>query len=116
LSAVPELQLRQIARWCDRRVPNQLRDQVRVEYRLRGRNITIVECRPPFMPELGPDWTETRVAQLRYTPPPPDGGEWTLHWSDSHNRWHPAPDVPAASGPGPLLATIESNPHGIFWS
>ena len=115
LSAVPELHLRQIARWCDRHIPPDLTDQVRVDYRVRGRTITIIEQRPPLLAELGPDWTEIRVAQLRYTPPPPMGGQWTLFWSDSNNRWHPLPDVPPASGPGPLLSTIEANPHGVFW-
>lgn len=112
---VPDLHLRQIARWCDRRVPAGLREELRVEYRLRGHNVTIVECRPPFLEELGPDWTELRVAQLRYLPPPPTGGQWTLYWADRNDRWHPLPDLPPASGPGPLLATIDANPHGVFW-
>ncbi len=115
MSAVPELHLRQVARWCDRHAPARLRDQLRIEYHIRGRTITIVESRPPLLPELGPDWSETRVAQLRYLPPPPDAGLWTLYWSDSNNRWHPLADVPPASGPGPLLSTIEANPHGVFW-
>jgi hypothetical protein len=42
-AAVPELHLHQITRWCQQRVPAQVRDQVRVEYRVRGRTVTIVE-------------------------------------------------------------------------
>jgi hypothetical protein len=48
VSGVPELHLRVILRWCQQRVPAHVRDQVRVEHHVRGRNVTIVERRPPF--------------------------------------------------------------------
>ena len=72
-ATIPELHLHQISRWCQQRIPAPLRDQVRVEHRVRGRTVTVVEQRPPWSPALGPEWTTMAIAQLRYSPSPPAG-------------------------------------------
>jgi hypothetical protein len=113
----PNRHLRLIARWCQQRVPAHVRDQVRVEHRVRGRNVTIVERRPPFSPDLvGLEWSSRPLAQLRYTPPPPVGGRWRLYWADRHGRWHLLADIPPAATPAPLLAhiDIDTDPTEIF--
>ena len=116
MPAVPELHLRQIARYCQQRVPEHARDQVQVSSRIRGRSVTIVERRSPWRVDLGPEWTSRPVAQLRWTSSPDAGGEgsWRLYWPDRNNRWHLVPDVPPAGAPGPLLAFIDRHP-AEFW-
>jgi hypothetical protein len=52
---IPEDALDQIRRWADRRVPEHARDQVRLEADVTDRTVTILECRPPWRPEYGPD-------------------------------------------------------------
>ena len=51
---------------------------------VRGKSVTIYECRPPWHPDLT-DWSELKVAQLRHNP---EEGEWTLYWADRNGRWH----------------------------
>ena len=114
-AAIPELHLHQISRWCQQRVPAQVRDQVQVEPRVRGCTVTIVERRPPWRPGLGPEWTTMAIAQLRYSPPPPAGGRWRLYWADRNTHWHLMDDVAAAITPAPLLAELDADPTGIFW-
>jgi DUF3024 family protein len=109
-AAIPELHLHQISRWCQQRVPDQVRDQVQVEHRIRSRSVTIVERRPPWRPGLGPDWTTTAIAQLRYAPPPPAGGRWRLYWADRNRRWHLMDDVPAAAHPSPTAGRARCRP------
>ena len=93
------------------RVPVRFMDD-----RVRGPNVTIVERRPPFSPDLvGPEWSSRPLAQLRYTPPPPVAGRWRLYWADRHGRWHLLDGVPPAATPAPLLAHIDTDPTGIFW-
>ncbi|OZM73178.1 hypothetical protein CFN78_09885 [Amycolatopsis antarctica] len=115
MSAVSEFQLRQIERWCDTRVPERVRDQVRVECRRRGRSVTVVERRP-----LGSlasssadeqEWAEQRIAQLRLD----DTDRWTLYWGDSKDRWHRVAEVAAAETPVPLLDEIDRDRHAYFW-
>ena len=114
--AIPELHLRQIARYCEQRVPEHARDRVQVSYRIRGRGVTIVERRPPWRADCGPEWSSRPVAQLRWTPSPHAGdeGSWRLYWADRNNRWHLVPDVAPAGAPGPLLDFIDRHP-AAFW-
>jgi hypothetical protein len=111
MAVIPELALRQIERWCAQRVPERARDQVRVEHRTRGRTVTIVECRAPSPRLPGPEWTEQKIAQLRFD----EFGIWSVRWADRNGRWLTYPDAPVASTPPPLLAEIDRNPNGIFW-
>src|SRR5918994_5479256 len=57
----PEQALRLVEEYCATRVPEGLEDEIRIECSLRGRAITIVERRPPWNPEFGADWTESKV-------------------------------------------------------
>jgi len=108
--AVPELDLARIRRYCDAKVPLNLRDEARIEADVRGKSVTIFECRPPWHPNLT-DWSRVPVAQLRYA-----SGDniWTLYWADRNARWHRYPET----DPGTvqqLLDEIDHDQTGVFW-
>ncbi len=108
---VPEQARREIARWCHDRVPAHRRDERRVDYQVLQETVTIVERRPPEMPELKPAWSSRKVAQLRYDHPV--DGQWVLfHQVDGDWRRYEAPPT---SSPGPLLDEIDADPAGVFW-
>jgi hypothetical protein len=108
--AVPELDLARIRQFCDSRVPAHLRSEARVEADVRGRSVTIFDCRPPWHPNLT-DWSRVRVAQLRY-----DSArhQSTLFWSDRNGRRHRYDDIEPGTAEE-LLDEIASDPTGIFW-
>ena len=110
MPAVPELDLARIRQFCDRRVPAHLRDQVRVEADVRGKSVTIFDCRPPWHPNLT-DWSRVPVAQLRYDP---DATSWTLYWADRNSRWHRYDDIEPGTA-DELLNEINEDPTCIFW-
>jgi len=62
-----------------------VRDQVRVEADVTDRHVTIVECRPPWRADLGPEWTRFPIARLRYTKA---SKRWSLYWRDRNLRFH----------------------------
>jgi Protein of unknown function (DUF3024) len=101
---------RDVGRYCEERVPSHLRDKLRIEYEIRGNSVTIVERRPPWSPELPPEWSRLGVAQLRF-----EEAKWVLYWSDRNGKWHlydlfdPKPDLSAA------LAEVDDDPTAIFW-
>ena len=101
-----------VAILCRERCPDELRDQVRLEYDVRGDTITIVECRAPWRPDYGPDWTRSKIAQLRYDA---SSDTWRLYWRDSRERWLAYDGPSPARDVGPLLAEIGEDPHGCFW-
>ncbi len=99
-------------RFCENKVPAQHRDELRVECAARGKSITIFERRPPWHPNLRPDWTRQPLAQLRYDP---SDHHWRLYAADRNSRWHyydmtePTPQLDE------LLKEIDDDPTGIFW-
>jgi hypothetical protein len=93
-------------------VPEQVRDQVRVEVDVAERHLTIVECRPLWREESGRDWTRFPIARLRYTKAT---RLWTLYWRDRNLRFHEYDLVPPAASVEDLLAQVDRDPTAIFW-
>ena len=110
--AVPEIAVAAVRRYCESKIPAQHRDEIRVECDVRGKNLTIFECRPPWTPELGTDWTRQPVAQLRYEPA---DHHWRLYCADRNGRWHFYEMVEPTPTVDDLLAEIDADPTGIFW-
>jgi hypothetical protein len=107
---VPDLDLARIRSYCDGRVPARYRNEARVEASVRGKSVTIFDCRPPWHPSLT-EWSRVPVAQLRYDP----GAEhWTLYWADRNSRWH-LYDLIEPGTVTALLAEIEDDPISILW-
>ena len=79
---------------------------------MRGNEITIVERRPPWNPDLGSEWTTSEVARLRYDP---SARTWTLRCPTSSGRRHDYEGLGPARDFGAVLAEIEADPTGIFW-
>lgn len=110
MAAFPELDLARIRRFCEDRTPAEFRDEMRLEADVRGRSVTILDCRPPWMPELV-EWSRQPLAQLRYDA---ESLLWTLYWADRNSRWHRYDDL----DPGPLgdlLDEMDRDPMCIFW-
>jgi Protein of unknown function (DUF3024) len=104
--------MRAVEAYCNSRVPEDLRDQVRIECGRRGKSVTIVERRPPWHPDMGTEWTTSRVAQLRYDD---SARTWSLYCADRNGRWRHYPEVRPSRTVETLLAEIEADPTGIFW-
>lgn len=115
-SSLPETDVARIGRWISQqneRVPPHARDQVRVEADIDERSVTILECRPPWDPEqMGPEWTRSAVARLRYTR---SRREWTLYWPDRHSKFHPYQSIGPTADIEALLEEIDRDPTSIFW-
>ena len=104
--------MREVEAYCESRVPQDLQAELRIECTRRGSSITIWERRPPWKPDPGSQWSETKVAQLRYEE---SAGTWSVHCSDSGGRWHLFDDVRPSRTVEPLLAVVDADPTGIFW-
>lgn len=77
--AVPETDLARIRRWVDARndrISPQAIGQVRFEMDVDDRSVTVLECRPPWRQDFGPEWTRFPIVRLRYTKA---RREWALY-------------------------------------
>lgn len=79
------MDIARVQRWCRGRTPARFHSEVRVELDVAERHLTIVECRPPWRADVGPEWTRFPIARLRYTK---TTGAWSLYWRDRHLRFH----------------------------
>jgi hypothetical protein len=99
--------------FCESRVPEEHRLEIRLECSRRGNTITIIERRAPWNPELiGTEWTTLKIAQLRFDPP---SRRWSLYCCDRNERWWPYENIGTSASVDPLLAEIDADPTGIFW-
>ncbi len=85
---------------------------MRLEARIRGDAIVIVERRPPWREDFGPDWTTQKIARLLYDPA---ATSWSLWWARSNDRWEKYVPQRAAKNVTTLLATIDNDQSGVFY-
>jgi hypothetical protein len=101
-----------IQRWCRARVPEHVRDEIRVEADLADRHVTIVECRPPWRVDAGREWTRFPIARLRYTKAT---RLWSLYWRDRNLKFHTYERASPTASVDDLLAELDRDPTAIFW-
>jgi hypothetical protein len=65
-----------VQRWCARQVSHHLCSEIRVEYDIAPRHLTIVECRTPRQEDQGAEWTWSPIVRCT-TPRPPVSGRCT---------------------------------------
>ena len=109
---LPAADVTRVRDWCAARVPEHVRDQVRVECEVAPRHLTVVERRPPWKAEPGTEWTTFPIARLRFTKA---SGTWTLYWRDRNSRFHRYDRVAPTADIGVLLTELERDPTAIFW-
>lgn len=108
---LPESDLLRIRRYCETRVPTQHQDQPRIECRVRGSTVTIVECRPPWGEDFGPKWSENPQARMKCDE---TSAAWTLYWFDRNSKAHRYDLVDPHQPISRILAEVEADPT-IFW-
>ena len=112
---IPETDFARVNDWIDARnaeIPLEARDKIHYEIDLGNRTITVLECRPPWREDFGPEWTRLPICRLRYTK---IRNEWSLYWRDRNLKFHeydlakPTPHI------DDLIEEVKRDPTGIFW-
>lgn len=112
--ALSELQLARVTQrlstYCEARVPQQVRDKLRLCFRIQGNEVVLFEERPAFHPPH--DWRESPVAKFKYVAA---RRVWRLYCRHRDLKWHEYRRRPTARTFDALLAEIDADPTGIFW-
>jgi hypothetical protein len=111
VAGVPEFAVAKARRWAESQTPPEHRDKMRVEIGVRGKSMTVFECRPPWDGSEG-EWSRQPLAQIRFVEAK---GTFTLHWADSNSRWHSYDEVEVLSSLAEILREIHEDPTCIFW-
>jgi len=112
---LPEDDVQRVREWIESRndaVPVKMRDDIRYELDTGPHTITVFECRPPWKPEFGPQWTRLMVAVMRFTT---TTNTWSLYWRDSDEILHVYDMAQPTADVGELLDEIDRDPTAIFW-
>lgn len=109
---IPDGSVERVQQWADARGPERARDRVRIELDVTDRTITILECRPPWRPDMGDEWSRFPIARLRYTKA---RDEWSLYWRDRNLKFHPYDLAEPSPDLQDLLDEIDADPTAIFW-
>jgi len=96
--------------FCERRVPPEVRDKVRLTYDFRGNAVTLYEDRPRWKDPS--EWGHMAIAQFRLDQA---NGQWTLFCADRNSKWHEYLDVDPTSQFESLLEQVDKDPTGIFF-
>ncbi|MDQ5985090.1 MAG: hypothetical protein CSYNP_00794 [Syntrophus sp. SKADARSKE-3] len=99
-----------LTEYCDKRFPKDIQDQIKLIFKIRGNNVTLIETRPFYRdPSI---WTEVPVAQFRYDEP---SHKWFLYYPDRNSRWHSYSGVIPTANLDVIFKEIDRDPTGIFW-
>ncbi|MCP4961976.1 MAG: DUF3024 domain-containing protein [Actinomycetia bacterium] len=112
---IPDLDLARVQRWIDRRnadIPVDARDLIRFEVDVTDRAVTVLECRPPWREDFGPEWTRFPVCRFRYTK---SRRQWTLYWRDRNSKFHAFDMVESTPHIDQLIDEVDRDRTGIFW-
>jgi frataxin-like iron-binding protein CyaY len=100
----------QLSVYCEARVPEHVKDQVRLTFKIRGNSVTLFEQRPSF--PAREIWVDILVAQFRYDQ---KENQWTLYWADRNGKWHKYDGVKPDLNFEDLLTKLEEDPDHVFW-
>ncbi len=108
----PELQEIEavVGAFCANRVPEHVRDKVRMEYRIDGQSVTIIEMRPHW--EDPSEWIDSPIARLRYVR---TDNLWELYWMPSNLKWKSYDPLPVSQDLTELVHEIDRDPVCCFF-
>jgi len=99
-----------LTEYCLNRVPESIRDEIKIIFKIRGNNVTLFETRPFYQdPSI---WTENPIAQLRFDE---QSSQWFLYYPDRNSKWRPCTAIIPRVNLELMLKEIDRDPTGIFW-
>jgi hypothetical protein len=99
-----------VGNFCDGRIPEHARNQIKLFYKIRGNDVTIIESRPHLIHQS--EWTALPVARMRYDA---ESKKWLLFWGRASGRWDKYPNLGPTKDLQRLIDEIEKDPLHVFW-
>ncbi len=99
-----------VGNFCRRRSRPEVRDEVRIEYRVAGHEVLVYETRPMFRDPSR--WGEHGIAKLRFVR---SAGEWRLFWQRASLKWQSYEPLASSRDIKDLVSEIDHDPHACFF-
>lgn len=95
--------------YTQNKVPVHLKNQIKVSYKIRGNNVTLIEERQGYKSDI---WVQMPVAQFRID----EKSKWKVYWQDSKNKWHFIDDIEPNENFETQLKIVDKGHNGMFWN
>ncbi|MFP4199765.1 MAG: DUF3024 domain-containing protein [Halanaerobium sp.] len=97
-------------KYCEESIPERVKDQIKLDYKIRGNSVTLIEKRPHYKdPE---EWVAMKIAQFRFDP---DSNKWSLYWWRHTGRWYKYDNIEPATDFQKLVDEVDEDPMAVFW-
>lgn len=96
--------------YCENKIPLHLRNQIRIEFTIRGNEVSLFERQPQL--QGSSEWISMKVARFKKDP---KTETWQLYWADRNSKWRLFPPLPYHRDIEKLLQEVEKNESGAFW-
>lgn len=94
-------------KYTENKIPKHLQNQIKMTFKIRGNNVTLVEERPAFR---GDHWVQLDIAQFRL-----DQNKWKVYWRDSKEKWHLVEEIKPDEDYEKQLMRVDKDNTGVFW-
>jgi len=112
--AFSEIELKRIEKtvgaFCVARTPLHIKDQLSVEYSIKGHDVLIYEKRPHWRNPS--EVMEEAVAKLKYVR---TTNTWQLYWQRANLKWESYEPFPQSKDIGDLLKAVSADRYGCFF-
>jgi Protein of unknown function (DUF3024) len=112
--AFTEREIEQIQRivgsFCEQRVPDHVKDKVRLSYSITSNAVIICEKRR--LRDGLSEWTEIEIAKLRYVR---KRNEWELYWKRASGKWWPYEPYSASRTLSAMIKEVDLDSDGCFF-
>ena len=105
-----KLIVKRVGAFCDTRVPEKARGQLKNGYRIEGQNIVIFESRPRW--DQPSEWMNLDYAKLTYVK---TRGVWKLYWKRASGKWNLYEPHAESRELSELIETIAEDQYGCFF-
>jgi len=96
-----------VGEFCQRRIPNHVKDQIRLSYTIGNHQIVISEERS--IRDGSSEWIVLEIAKLRYVRA---RDEWQLYWKRANGKWWPYEPQTGSRTLAALIKEIDLDSNG----
>ena len=112
--AFNEIELKRISKivggLCRRRSRPEFKDELSLEYDVKGHDVVLFERRPRYGRVVGV--TDSPVAKIKYVR---TAGEWRLYWQRADLQWHEYDMHRSSRDLAELVSEIDEDPYACFF-
>ena len=112
--SLDELQKRRVKKimdvFCEERIPDRVKDQIKMDYNIRGNYVTLIEKRRHY--KNPNEWTEQKIAQFRFNT---ENNKWSLYWWRHTEKWQKYEEVQPSNDLQELVNEVDEDPVALFW-